>query len=95
MAMKLSDNGEIQFDPVTGLSIQISGYQLLEQDARSECRSVQNKWFADATYGRNPLVWTLAQRDADRIADLNRIVNKYVTPKSIEVDNSGNYVITT
>lgn len=95
MAMKLSDNGEIQFDSTTGLSVQISGYKSLEQDARSECRCVQNTYFADATFGRNPLVWNLSAQVADRIADINRIVNKYVTPRSIEVDNSGNIVVTT
>jgi hypothetical protein len=95
MAFKLNDNGEIQFDTMTGLSLQISGYQSLEQDARSECRCVQNTWFADSTYGRNPLVWNLSTSIADHIADINRIVNKYLTPKSIEVDNDGNYVVTT
>ena len=95
MALKLNDNGEIQFDTVTGLSLQISGYQSLEQDARSECRCEQNTYFADSSYGRNPLAWKLSQLISDRIADINRIVNKYVSPKLIEVDSSGNYVITT
>jgi hypothetical protein len=95
MAIKLDDNGVIQFDETTGLSLQISGYASLEQDARSECRCVQNTYFADATYGRNPLVWNLSQRVADRIADINRIVNKYISPQSIEVDSSGNYIVTT
>ena len=95
MAIKLDDNGVIQFDPNTGLSLQIYGYESLEQDARSECRGVQNTYFADATYGRNPFVWTLSPSVADRIADINRIVNKYISPQSIEVDNSGDYVVTT
>jgi hypothetical protein len=95
MAFKLNDNGEIQFDETTGLSLQIYDYQSLEQDARSECRCVQNTYFADSAYGRNPLVWNLPTKHADRIADINRIVNKYVTPVSIEVDSNNNYVVTT
>lgn len=95
MAMKLNDNGEIQFDTTTGLSLQISGYQSLERDARSECRCEQNTYFADSTYGRNPLVWKLSQLDSDRIFDINRIVNRYVVPVSIVIDSSKNYVITT
>jgi hypothetical protein len=95
MAMKLDDNGEIQFDDTTGLSLQIYDYQSLEQDARSECRCVQNTYFADSTYGRNPLVWTLSQKVSDRIADINLIVNKYLSPQSIEVDSDGNFVVKT
>lgn len=95
MAFKLNDDGVIQFDETTGLSLQVYGYQSLEQDSRSECRCVQNTYFADSEYGRNPLVWTLSIRIADRIADVNRIVNKYVSPQSIEVDSDKNIVVTT
>ena len=79
---------------ISGLALQVTGKQSLEQDAMSECRCEQGGNFADATYGRNPLVWNLSAQVADRIADINRIVNKYVTPSSIEVDNSGNIVVT-
>jgi hypothetical protein len=94
MAMKLDDNGEIQFDTTTGLSLQVYDQDSLEQDARSECRCVQNTYFADAPYGRNPLVWNLSTAVADRIADVNRIVNKYYSPVSIEVDSSGDIIVT-
>jgi hypothetical protein len=93
MAFKLNDNGEIQFDTTTGLSLQVYDQDSLEQDARSECRCVQNTYFADSTFGRNPLVWNLSTSVADRIADINRMVNKYYTPNSIEIDSSGNYVV--
>jgi len=94
MAFKLSPNGEILEDTTTGLSEQVSGFQSLEQDAESECRCVQNTYFADSTYGRNPFVWNLSPSIADWIADVNRIVSKYFNPQSIVVDASGNIVVT-
>ena len=94
MAFKLNASGQIQFDSITGLSLQVSGFQSLEQDAESECRCVQGGWFVDSTYGRNPFVWNLSPSIADWIADVNRIVSKYLTPQSIVVDSSNNIVVT-
>ena len=88
MAMQLNSYGQIQFDATTGLSLQVTGKQSLEQDAASESRCVQGGWFADSTYGRNPFVWSISPSDADRIADINRIVNKYYSPNNISVDKT-------
>ncbi|HNX82680.1 MAG TPA: hypothetical protein PKL77_11115 [Candidatus Omnitrophota bacterium] len=87
MAFQLDTDGNIVFDTVTGLSKQVSGLQSLEQDAISECRCEQGGNFADATYGRDPLVWKLSQKNADKINDIKRIVTKYYTPYSISYDN--------
>jgi len=87
MAFQLDTDGNIVFDTVTGLSKQVSGLQSLEQDAISECRCEQGGNFADSTYGRDPLVWKLSQKNADKINDIKRIVTKYYTPYSISYDN--------
>lgn len=87
MAFKLDTDGNIIEDTATGLSQQISGQASLEQDAVSECRCEQGGNFADATYGRNPLVWKLSQSDVDKVADVKRIVTKYYNPNSITVKN--------
>lgn len=83
MAIKLDGNGDIVLDAITGLSVQVSGLESLEQDAMSECRCEQQGWFADDTYGRNPLVWKLPTTDSDKVADIKRIVTKYYQPQSI------------
>lgn len=70
MAFQLDTSGNIQIDQNTGLSRQVYGQDSLEQDAASECRCEQGGNFADATYGRNPLVWKLSQSNIDRVADV-------------------------
>lgn len=87
MAFKLDTDGNIIVNASTGLSEQVSGLASLEQDAMSECRCEQGGNFADATYGRNPLVWKLSQSDADKVADVKRIVSKYYTPNTITVSD--------
>ena len=87
MAFQLDSSGNIQVDSNTGLSRQVYGQDSLEQDAASECRCEQGGNFADATYGRNPLVWKLSQSNIDRVADVKRIVTKYFTPNSISCEN--------
>ena len=87
MAFQLDTDGNIVFDTVTGLSKQVSGLASLQQDAISECRCEQGGNFADSTYGRDPLVWKLSQKNADKINDIKRIVTKYYTPYSISYDN--------
>lgn len=87
MAFKLDTDGNIIVNTSTGLSEQVSGLASLEQDAMSECRCEQGGNFADATYGRNPLVWKLSQSDADKVADVKRIVSKYYTPNTITVSD--------
>jgi hypothetical protein len=87
MAFKIDSDGNIVFDTVTGLAVQVSGLTSLGQDAMSECRCEQGGNFADDTYGRNPLVWKLSQSSADRIADIKRIVTKYYNPYSITYEN--------
>ena len=87
MAFQLDTDGNIVFDTVTGLSKQVSGLVSLQQDAISECRCEQGGNFADSTYGRDPLVWKLSQKNADKINDIKRIVTKYYTPYSISYDN--------
>lgn len=94
MAIQLNGDGDIILDPITGLSVQVSGIESLEQDAMSECRCEQQGWFADETYGRNPLVWKLPTTDNDKVADIKRIVTKYYQPQSISSDATGNFVIT-
>jgi hypothetical protein len=93
MAIQLDDDGNILIDPDTGLSIQISGLESLEQDARSECRCEQQGWFADSTFGRNPLVWKLPTSAADKLSDIKRIVTKYYNPSSITVQNDGTFLV--
>ena len=91
MAIKLDGNGDIVLNATTGLSVQVSGIDSLEQDAMSECRCEQQGWFADDTYGRNPLVWKLPTSNNDKVADIKRIVTKYYQPQSIAY--SGGYFV--
>jgi hypothetical protein len=91
MAIKLDGNGDVVLNPSTGLSVQVSGRASLEQDAMSECRCEQQGWFADDTYGRNPLVWKLPTSNNDKVADIKRIVTKYYQPQSIAY--SGGYFV--
>ena len=93
MAIKLDDNGDISLDPSTGLSVQVSGLQSLKRDASSECRCEQQGWFADETFGRNPLVWKLPTTDSDKVADIKRIVTKYYQPQSISAGLNGMFEI--
>jgi hypothetical protein len=85
MALKINADGNIVVDPTTGLSVQVEGIESLEQDAMSECRCEQPGWFADETYGRNPLVWKLPTSINDKVADVKRIVTKYYQPNSISI----------
>lgn len=87
MAFQLDSDGNLVVDTTTGLVKQVSGLTSLEQDAVSECRCEQGGNFADETYGRNPLVWKLSQKSADKIDDIKRIVTKYYTPYSITYEN--------
>ena len=93
MAIKLDGNGDIVLDSVTGFSVQVTGQDSLEQDAMSECRCEQQGWFADDTYGRNPLVWKLPTTNNDKVADIKRIVTKYYTPQSISASADGLFVV--
>ena len=93
MAIKLDGNGDIVLDSVTGFSVQVTGQDSLEQDAMSECRCEQQGWFADETYGRNPLVWKLPTTNNDKVADIKRIVTKYYTPQSISASTDGLFVV--
>ena len=91
--MSLDGNGDILIDTNTGLSIQVSGLQSLEEQAMSECRCEQQGWFADDTYGRNPLVWKLPTSQSDKVADIKRIVTKYYQPQSISSSSDGMFVV--
>ena len=93
MAIMLDSNGDIVLNSITGLSEQVSGLQSLEQDAMSECRCEQQGWFADDTYGRNPLVWKLPTSQSDKVADIKRIVTKYYQPQSISSSSDGSFVV--
>jgi hypothetical protein len=93
MAFKIDNNGDIVVNPNTGLSVQVEGVASLEQDAMSECRCEQQSWFADATYGRNPLVWKLPTGMNDKVADIKRIITKYYQPESISDDLNGRIII--
>ena len=93
MAIKIDSNGDIVLDTLTGLSVQVSGLESLEQDAMSECRCEQQGWFADDQYGRNPLIWKLATSNNDKVADIKRIVTKYYQPSSISASSDGMFII--
>ena len=93
MAIKIDSNGDIVLDILTGLSVQVSGLESLEQDAMSECRCEQQGWFADDQYGRNPLIWKLATSNNDKVADIKRIVTKYYQPNSISASSDGMFII--
>lgn len=93
MAFKVDNNGDIVVNPNTGLSVQVEGVLSLEQDAMSECRCEQQSWFADDTYGRNPLVWKLPTSMNDKVADIKRIITKYYQPESISADSNGRIII--
>ena len=93
MAMQIDCDGDVVLDPLTGLSAQVTGIESLEQDAMSECRCEQQGWFADDTYGRNPLVWKLPTTDSDKIADIKRIVTKYYQPQNISASSDGQIVV--
>jgi hypothetical protein len=88
MSISLNSDGEIQVDPLTGLSIQVYGKTALEEQAMSECRCEMGGNFADPAYGRDPLVWKLSQSNIDRISDIKRIVRKYYEPNSISVSEN-------
>ena len=92
MSIKLDGNGDIVLDS-NGLSVQITGMDALENQAMSECRCEQQGWFADDTYGRNPLVWKLPTTNNDKVADIKRIVTKYYTPQSISASADGLFVV--
>lgn len=94
MAIKLDGNGDIVLNELTGLSVQVTGIFSLEQDAMSECRCEQQGWFADETYGRNPLVWKLPTSDSDKVADIKRIVTKYYQTQSISASTDGLFNVT-
>lgn len=93
MSISLDGNGDIVIDPNTGLSVQVSGLQALEEQAMSECRCEQPQWFADETYGRNVLVWKLATSNNDKVADIKRIVQKYYQPTSISAGADGMFTV--
>ena len=93
MAMKLDGNGDIVVNATTGRLEEVAGAASLEQDAMSECRCEQQSWFADETYGRNPLVWKLQTTDNDKVADIKRIVTKYYQPQSISSSSDGSFVV--
>jgi len=94
MGFALDDNGRIMVDSSTGLAKQVYDFDLLEQDARSECRCEQQGWFADSDYGRNPLVWKLPTGQSDKIADIKRIVTKYYQPTTISPTDDGLFQVT-
>ena len=91
--MKLDGNGDIVIDETTGLSVQVTGLESLEQDAMSECRCEQGGWFADETSGRNPLVWKLPTTNNDKVVDIKRIVTKYYQPQSISSSTDGTFTV--
>jgi hypothetical protein len=93
MSISLDGNGDILIDSITGLSIQVSGLQALEEQAMAECRCEEQSYFADSTYGRSALVWKLPTSNNDKVADIKRIVQKYYQPTSISADASGNFVV--
>lgn len=93
MAIKLDSNGDIEINETTGLTVQVTGQESLEQDAMSECRCEQNGWFADATFGRNPLIWKLETSKNDKVVDIKRIVNKYYQPTSISASADGTFTV--
>lgn len=93
MAMRLDSDGNIVVDD-NGVLMQVTGQSLLEQNAMAELRSEQQQYFADDEYGRNPLCWKIATGQADRIADIKRIITKYYQPQSISATNDGLYVVT-
>jgi hypothetical protein len=93
MSISLDGNGDINIDPVTGLSMQVTDLQSLEEQAMSECRCEEQGWFADDTYGRNPLVWKLPTTDNDKVADIKRIVTKYYQPSSISASADGLFIV--
>jgi hypothetical protein len=88
MSISVNSNGEIQVDPVTGLSLQVFGKDALEEQAMSECRCEMNGNIADPNYGRDSLVWKLSQSNIDRVADIKRIVRKYYEPNSISAQDN-------
>ena len=93
MSISLDSNGDIVLDILTGLSVQVSGLQALEEQAMSECRSEQQSYFVDDTYGRSPLVWKLPTSNNDKVADIKRIVQKYYQPQSISSSSDGMFVV--
>lgn len=84
MSLALSDDGDILFSETTGLVKEIAGDPLLVQNAMCELRCEQGQYFADADYGRSPLVWKLPTGIADKLIDAKRVVEKSITPKTIE-----------
>ena len=93
MAIKIDGNGDIVINELTGLTVQVTGLDSLEQDAMSECRCEQGGWFADEAYGRNPLVWKLPTSNNDKVVDIKRIVNNYYVPQSISSSSDGIFTV--
>ena len=93
MGLALNNSGQIIINSTTGLSKQVSGFAALEQDARSECRCEQQGWFADPTYGRNPLVWKLPTTQTDKVSDIKNIVSKYYQPRTITANDDGTFEV--
>ena len=93
MAIKIDSYGNIITNEETGFIEQVTGQESLEQDAMAECRCEQGGWFADETYGRNPLVWKLPTSDSDKVVDIKRIVLKYYIPQSISASGDGQFEV--
>jgi len=84
MGLALSDDGDILYDETTGLVKEVTGSRLAVQNAMCELRCEQGLYFADENYGRSVLVWKLPTGVADKLIDARRVVEKYITVKTIE-----------
>lgn len=84
--IKISDDGNIEITDEDTIAF-ISDTDAPVQFAKSECRCEQGTWFANSTFGRNPLFWKLSQSETDRMADLKRICEQYRTVISISYQN--------
>lgn len=74
----LDDNGDFPVDGSGNLTTVEAPFSAA-QNAKAELRCQQGTWAADLFFGRNQLIWAIAQSTVDRAADINRICSKYVT----------------
>jgi len=81
----LDENGNFKTDSKNRL---VKSARPDVQNFESETRCMQTTWEADENFGKNILVWTLAQSITDRATDLVRIGSKYLTVLSVSYNST-------
>ena len=83
----LTENGDFKVNEAGRLTQVTMSPSPEEQRFQSECRCLQGDYFADRSYGLDPLIWYLPSKPADKVSDLVRVSAKYLTARSISYDD--------